>query len=129
MIQLHLAGEPGDRWLALSRPQGRRRARREESPDTIVVGSQEPVTNRATRLVTPGDGHAGSSESWSYTRKRVVASLACDGAAQLRKVPQRIDRRRFSTVASRRETCETSSQIRAYRPGKAASFGKGEKVG
>jgi hypothetical protein len=53
---------------------------REESPDTVVVGSQEPVTKtlkpaqaaegtRATRLVTPGDGHAGSAAEWSYSPK------------------------------------------------------------
>jgi hypothetical protein len=52
---------------------------REESPDTVVVGSQEPVTKypsaasrrlqgkRATRLVTPGDGHAGSGHARNYT--------------------------------------------------------------
>ena len=34
-----LAGEPGDRWLG-----HRKMAEREESPDTVVVGSQEPVT-------------------------------------------------------------------------------------
>src|SRR5580700_9195143 len=33
------AGEPGDRWLG-----HRKMAGREESPDTVVVGSQEPVT-------------------------------------------------------------------------------------
>jgi len=34
-----LVGEPGDRWLG-----HRKMAEREESPDTVVVGSQEPVT-------------------------------------------------------------------------------------
>jgi hypothetical protein len=34
-----LAGELGDRWL-----RHRKMAEREESPDTVVVGSQEPVT-------------------------------------------------------------------------------------
>ena len=36
---MELAGEPGDRWLG-----HREMAGREESPDTVVVGSQEPVT-------------------------------------------------------------------------------------
>jgi hypothetical protein len=36
---MELAGEPGDRWLG-----HRKMAGREESPDTVVVGSQEPVT-------------------------------------------------------------------------------------
>lgn len=34
-----VAGEPGDRWLG-----HRKMVKREESPDTIVVGSREPVT-------------------------------------------------------------------------------------
>ena len=40
---MSLADGPGDRWLALS---GRMadKGEREESPDTVVVGSQEPVT-------------------------------------------------------------------------------------
>lgn len=37
---IKVAGEPGDRWLG-----HREMAWREESPDTVVVGSQEPVTN------------------------------------------------------------------------------------
>jgi hypothetical protein len=36
---MKLAGEPGDRW-----PGHRKMTGREESPDTVVVGSQEPVT-------------------------------------------------------------------------------------
>jgi membrane protease YdiL (CAAX protease family) len=36
---MKLAGEPGDRW-----PGHRKMAGREESPDTVVVGSQESVT-------------------------------------------------------------------------------------
>lgn len=36
---MKLAGEPGDRWLGY-----RKMAGREESPDTVVVGSREPVT-------------------------------------------------------------------------------------
>jgi len=34
-----MAGEPGDRWLGHCKMAGR-----EESPDTVVVGSREPVT-------------------------------------------------------------------------------------
>lgn len=57
-----LAGGPGDRWLGWRKP-----TEREESPDTAVVGSQEPVTEtlqtpnrvrrvkRATRLITSGE--------------------------------------------------------------------------
>ena len=53
---MELAGEPGDRWLlAKNRSKDRPLQGREESPDTIVVGSKEPVTKWATRLVTPGD--------------------------------------------------------------------------
>jgi hypothetical protein len=37
-----LAGELGDRWLG-----HRKMAEREESPDTVVVGSQEPVTKKS----------------------------------------------------------------------------------
>src|SRR4029077_6101380 len=65
---------------------------------------------RATRLVTPGDGHAGSAATQSYTQDGGASSSARRRAATSRKVPQRIYRRRSSTVASRRETCETSSQ-------------------
>jgi hypothetical protein len=36
---MRVAGELGDRWLG-----HRKMAGREESPDTVVVGSQEPVT-------------------------------------------------------------------------------------
>jgi len=36
---IKLAGEPGDRWLG-----HRKMAGWEESPDTVVVGSREPVT-------------------------------------------------------------------------------------
>src|SRR5713101_168768 len=127
-----MAGGPGDRWpptVEAGLWPGIRRTGREESPDTVVVGSQEPVTNnpsaalrqlrgkRATRLVTPGDGHAGSAARRSYTQDGVASSTARCGAAESRKVPQRIYRRRSSTVASRRETCETSSQSWFVRQG------------
>ncbi len=36
---MKLADGPGDRW-----PSHREMAGREESPDTVVVGSREPVT-------------------------------------------------------------------------------------
>ena len=68
----------------------------------------------ATRLVTPGDGHAGSAARQSYTFRCVAPGSARRGAAESRKVPQKIYRRRSSTVASRRKTCETSS-IRLLR--------------
>jgi hypothetical protein len=38
---IEVAGEPGDRWLG-----HREMAGREESPDTAVVSSQEPVTGK-----------------------------------------------------------------------------------
>src|SRR6266478_5211220 len=82
---MELAGEPGDRWLL-----GREVQRREESPDTVVVGSQESVTKRATRLVTPGDGHAGSAARQSYALRRVAPGSTRRGAAKSRIVPQRI---------------------------------------
>ena len=117
------ADGPGDRWsraIGTGGKSGHRRRRLARAGDE----------SRATRLVTPGDGHAGSAAKWSFTLRRVASSSTRRGAAQLRKVPQRIYRRRSSTVASRRETCETSSKNPGlYSPGKAESFGKGEKVG
>src|SRR5712664_4631685 len=100
---MELAGGPGDRWLraiGAGGKSGHRRRRLARAGDEV----------RATRLVTPGDGHAGSAAKWSFSLTRVASSSTRRGAAQLRKVPQRIYRRRNITVASRRETCETSSQ-------------------
>jgi len=84
-----MAGGPGDRWLG-----HREMAGREESPDTVLrhvdrfarvfIGEREVIggtLDRATRLVTPG-GAMGE-------RRLKPVPLAA-----LRKVPQRIDRRR-----------------------------------
>src|SRR5215471_10338502 len=87
-----LAGEPGDRWLRLCNAgfkPGIKVSGREESPDTIVVGSREP-DERATRLVTPGERQG----SMGFRLCRPMRS---------RIVPQRTYRRRSSTVASRRK--------------------------
>jgi len=73
---MEVAGEPGDRWLGLmewGRKAAATKAEREESPDTIVVGSREPVTKRATRLITSGGRHAGFAARQSYARQRVAA--------------------------------------------------------
>src|ERR1700687_5499930 len=77
---MEVAGGPGDRWLG-----HRKMAGREESPDTVLrhalhfVGSG--TLDRATRLITPG-GALGE-----HGLKPVPLGA-------LRKVPQRIDRRR-----------------------------------
>ncbi len=98
-VILKSAGGPGNRWLL-----GRKAQWREESPDTVLRRGERKLArtlDRATRLVTPGD----------FVRK-----------AKPRIVPQKIKPpAQRSTVASRRETCETSHTAR--------NAGKGEKVG
>ena len=114
------AGEPGDRWFSY-----RKMAGREESPDTIVVGSQEPVTKRATRLITSG------GEPRRFCRKAGLHASACGAGLNparcgaLRKVPQRIrPPAECSPVTSSRETCKASSEgafgsVRVKRWGKS----------
>src|SRR5882762_2140900 len=77
---MKLAGGPGDRWLGHRKMTGR-----EESPDTVLRHAlhfvRSGTLDRATRLVTPG-GAIGEH------RLKPVPPGA------LRKVPQRIARRR-----------------------------------
>src|ERR1700738_2174857 len=54
------ADGPGDRWsraIGAGGKSGHRRRRLARAGDE----------SRATRLVTPGDGHAGSAAKWSYS--------------------------------------------------------------
>jgi hypothetical protein len=54
------ADGPGDRWsraIGTGGKSGHRRRRLARAGDEL----------RATRLVTPGDGHAGSAAKWSYS--------------------------------------------------------------
>src|ERR1700676_4530947 len=93
---MEVAGGAGDRWLG-----HRKMAGREESPDTVlrhtlqIVGSG--TLDRATRLVTPG-GAMGAQAKACGTRS------ATESATENRPPAER------STVASRRETCGTSSK-------------------
>jgi hypothetical protein len=66
-----MAGEPGDRWFAARKSGGR-----EESPDSIVVNSQEPSTKGNA------PGNARGLRIWE-TRRRLPET-------RLRKVPQKI---------------------------------------
>jgi len=105
------AGKPGDRWAGL-----RKKASREESPDTVVLGGSAR-DQRATRLVTPG----------------VQLIVQCAKARRgfwLRIVPQKINRR----VQAPRWPAEgkPSAGLRAVRESglqKAKVPGKGETVG
>jgi len=115
---MKLADGPGDRWpraIGAGGKSGHRRRRLARAGDEV----------RATRLVTPGGGHAGSAAKWSFSLTRVASSSTRRCAAQLRKVPQRIYRRRNSTVASRRETCETSSKNPGLPPGQSCFVWQG----
>src|SRR5260370_25007690 len=66
---IEVAGGPGDRWLraiGAGGKSGHRRRRLARAGDEV----------RATRLVTPGDGHAGSAARRGYPPKWVAPSLA-----------------------------------------------------
>jgi hypothetical protein len=66
---MKLADGPGDRWsrvIGTGGKSGHRRRRLARAGDEI----------RATRLVTPGDGHAGSAAKWSYTLRRCGVELS-----------------------------------------------------
>src|SRR5216683_1263525 len=88
------AGGPGDRWLG-----HRKMAGREESPDTVLRHAlhfvRSGTLDRATRLVTPGGlpRRVCRKAELHASACGVPTKLGC-GAAELRKVPQRIDRRR-----------------------------------
>ena len=59
---MKLADGPGDRWpraIGAGGKSGHRRRRLARAGDEV----------RATRLVTPGDGHAGSAAKWSFPPK------------------------------------------------------------
>ena len=59
---MKLADGPGDRWpraIGAGGKSGHRRRRLARAGDEV----------RATRLVTPGDGHAGSAAKWSFSLK------------------------------------------------------------
>jgi len=66
-----MAGEPGDRWFAARKSGGR-----EESPDSIVVNSQEP----STKGNAPGNARGLRVRK---PRKRLLET-------RLRTVPQKI---------------------------------------
>ena len=103
---------------------------REESPDTVVVGSQEPVTNkgnapgnargRPRRLRCKAELHASAyGVGFNPMRCGSVTESATENippAEQHGGIAQ----------GNLRDVFEKS---RAYRPGNAGSLGKGEKVG
>src|SRR5712692_11512464 len=98
-----MAGGPGDRWLG-----HRKMAGREESPDTVLRHAlhfvRSGTLDRATRLITSG-GAMGAQAKACATRR------ATESATENRPPAER------STVASRRETCETSSIGAGLKPG------------
>jgi hypothetical protein len=96
-----LAGEPGDRWLG-----HRKMAGREESPDTVVVGSQEPVTKWGN---APGNA-----------RGAVVQTSVCATVHGKCHREYTAGREKHGGIAQEnlRDVFETLAQ-----------FGKGEKVG
>jgi hypothetical protein len=106
---MKLAGGPGDRWLG-----HRKMAGREESPDTVLRHAlhfvRSGTLDRATRLVTPGGACGRRGES-------PAATCVTESATENIPPAER------STVASRRETCETSSK-RTHRLARVKRWGK-----
>src|SRR5271155_4533990 len=107
-----MAGGPGDRWSG-----HREMAGREESPDTVLShqGTPHPPSagsgQGATRLVTPG-GRLG----WCRLRFAPAESLTESATENVPPATR-------STVASRRKTCETSSN-RSHRLARVKRWGK-----
>jgi hypothetical protein len=100
-VIMSVAGGPGDRWSGHRKMVGR-----EESPDTVLSHQEK----WATRLVTPG-------ERLGWHRLGLCRPI------HSRKVPQKMYRRRNGTVASRRKTCETSSNS-SFRLARVKRWGK-----
>ncbi len=106
-----VAGKPGDRWAGF-----RKKAGREESPDTVIFGGNAR-DQRATRLVTPG--------GW------LVAQIAkARRRFRLRKVPQKINRRCTAPRwLAKGKPFAGLSLIGVSRWQRAMVLGKGETVG
>jgi hypothetical protein len=77
---IKVADGPGDRWLraiGAGGKSGHRRRRLARAGDELPFGRFAAASGlRATRLVTPGDGHAGSAAKRSYTRKASGVELS-----------------------------------------------------
>jgi len=97
-----LAGRPGDRWASL-----RKKAGREESPDTVVfnvMAEDESLWRGALGL----KGNApGNARGW-------FSVIQLQGGIRLTEVPQKINRRsNFASVTPLEETFSRSDAAHA----------------
>ena len=115
---------------------------REESPDTVVVGSQEPVTNTLQPLHSGFrvKGNAPGNARGRPRRLRCKAELLTSvGSVDLKLGAVRLSygkcHREYTAGGAARwhRAGKPARRLRKssglYGPGKAESFGKGEKVG